>query len=212
MRLSSTRQAIHDALSWGHLRAASNGLSEHLTYLSKIEKSIVKNDSCGDVLEAAYICAAINCLKPHLVGWVKFAYGTTIGELPVVDRKTGQALPSHSDLTQTALASKLRFDLFPMANAMKHQRWLELSSSSLEDYRLRLRRSRELPKEVYGERMQIDHSNFARDWQPSLDRCLNAIRDWDGESVGKISIMVRSLNGELEDGPTKILHELNNDE
>jgi hypothetical protein len=199
MKLRSTRQAIHDALSWGQMHSTGSGFAEYLLYLTKIEKSIKNNDPCVDVVEVGYICAAINTLPPHIGGWLKFAYGE-----------------SSSDLLQTILAAKLRFDLFPISSPKKHGQLLALASVSLEDYRLRLWRNRDLPEAVYCERMEIFQANFNRDgWDDKKDACLDAIRPWDSEGVGQISRMVKALRGDDESeqpmSPTEVLKELAND-
>lgn len=193
MNLSSTRQTIHDALSWGYLQIASNGLQEYLIYLTRIEKSIVNRDPV-DCLEAAYICAAINTIRPHLGGWLKYAYG-----------------PDDSGLVQTALASKLRFELFPIASVKKNARLFELANTGLEDYRLRVRRYRELPIQVYAQRLGVHPEHWARDWSDKQDKCLDAIKLWDAEGVGQVSRMVKALRGENDDEtPSVVLKELEN--
>ncbi len=194
MKLRSTREAIHDALAWGHMQMGGNGLQEYLVYLTKIEKSIVDRQPCVDFLEAAYICASINMLPRHVGGWLKYAYG-----------------PDDNPLLQDILASKLRFDLFPMTTAKKHNKLLALSSASVEDYRLRVRRNRDLPIVFYATKMGVDPDNWARDrWSEKRDCCHSAILNWDREGVGQVSRMVKSLRGETDEGenPTAILEEM----
>lgn len=192
MKLGSTRQAIHDALCWGQLQRQS-GLTEYLEYLTLIQKSVMPNNSAVDMIEAAYICAAIHSLDLHLGGWLTFAYA-----------------PEPSGVVQDALASKLRFDLFPMTSAKKHMRLFNLASVSLEDYRLRVHLHRDLPSVVYAERVGVDECNWARDWREKQDKCLRAIGTWDKEGVGQVSRMVKSLRGEDDEGeqPSEILEDL----
>ena len=182
MKLGSTRQAIHDALSWGFLQKES-GLTDFLTYLTQIEKSKRPNNAAVDLVEAAYVCAAIDSLKPHLGGWLKFAYG-----------------PEDLSLTQTILATKLRSDLFPISSVKKHLKMLSLSSVSLEDYRLRLRRYRDMPDIVYCERIGIAQPHFYRDgWGDRRKQCLDTLKNWDKDGVGQVSRVVKALRGESED-------------
>jgi len=194
MKLGNTRQAIHDALAWGYLQTGLVGIGEYLVYLTRVEKSMTRKDTNVDFMEAGYVCAAINVLAPHLGGWLKFAYG-----------------PEDLALIQSILAAKLRFDLFPLGSAKRHIKLLSLSSVSLEDYRLRLRRNREMPVTVYAERMNVNADNWARDeWQNKRDVCLKTIMNWDREGVGQVSRMVKSLRGENNDGerPSEILSDL----
>lgn len=195
MKLSSTRQAIHDALAWGFLQKES-GLVDFLTYLTKIEKSHRPTNAAVDLVEAAYICAAIDSLKPHVGGWLKFAYG-----------------PEDLKVTQSVLASKLRFDLFPLTNAKRHVKLYALAETSLDDYRLRLRRYRDMPIAVYCERLGVAQPNYYRDgWGDKQDRCLNEIKLWDKEGMGQVSRIRRALNGENdEETASKILQEFAND-
>lgn len=196
MKLSTTRTAIHDALAWGYLQKGESGIVQYLTYLTKIEKSIGRGDPSGDFLEAAYICAAINTLPGHLCGWLKFAYG------PDED----------NSLIQAALAAKLR-NLFPICSVKKHVKLLALSSTGLEDYRLRLRRNRDLPDIVYCESMSVPQPNFYRDgYGDKRDTVLGEIKLWDGSGVGQISRMVRALNGdEGSISPSEVLEDIGND-
>jgi hypothetical protein len=195
MKLSTTRQAIHDALAWGYLQTGIVGIVEFLVYLTRVEKSLSHRDQNVDFLEAAYICAAVNSLRDHVGGWLKFAYG-----------------PDEEGLIQDSLASKLRFDLFPISTARRHVRYFNLATTSLEDFRLRLRRNRDLPIQVYSERLNVPQPNFYRDgWGDKKDLCLNRIRIWDREGVGQVSRMVKSLKGDSDDSPTEILRDLAND-
>jgi hypothetical protein len=194
VKLTTTRQAIHDALSWGWQQGESS-MVQYLTYLTKIEKSIKRGEPCGDFLEAGYICAAINTLPSHIGGWLKFAYGY-----------------EDSKIIQTALASKLRFDLFAMATAKKHNRLLALAETSLEDFRLRTWQYRELPNALYCERLGILQPNYYRDgWGNKQNRCLDLIKQWDREGVGQVSRMVRSLKGDSEETASQVLESLAND-
>lgn len=187
MKLSSTREAIHDALCWGWQQGQSS-MVEYLTYLTRIEKSIKANTPCGDFLEAAFICAAINTIGTP-GGWLKFAYG-----------------PNDSSVIQADLAWNL---LYPLGThtAKRHRRMLALAETSLEDYRLGVWRERQLPVELYCERMGTNKTHFARDWGKEQEAMFLTIRQWDKEGLGYVSRMVVSLRGptELEDRPTEIL-------
>lgn len=194
MKLSSTRQAIHDALAWGYLQTGLTGINEYLVYLTRVQKSIRQHDPNVDFMEAGYICAAINTLEPHLGGWLKFAYG-----------------PEDLTLVQDALAAKLRFDLFPVSTPKKHSKLFSLAQTSLEDYRLRVQRNRDLSIVIYAQRMGVDDSNWARDgWCDKLDRCFKTIVVWDKEGVGQVSRMVKSLRDNNDEGetPTEVLNDL----
>lgn len=195
MNLSSTRQAIHDALAWGYLQTGLTGINEYLIYLTRVQKSLRQHDPNVDFMEAGYICAAINALDPHLCGWLRFAYG-----------------PQDLAVVQDALASKMRFDLFPISSPKKHVRLFSMAQTSLEDYRLRVQRKRDLPIVIYAQRMGVDPDNWSRDgWGDKREKCLNTIVIWDKEGVGQVSRMVKSLRGNDDEGerPTEILNDLN---
>lgn len=194
MKISGTRQAIHDALAWGYLQRSEGSLVEYLTYLTRIQKSGGYSDPSADFLEAAYICAAINGLPNHVGGWLKFAYGPDEKEY---------------DLLQSILASKLRFDLFPISSAKKHERLISMAMTSLEDYRLRLRRNRDMPIAVYCERMKVQQPNFYRDgWGDKLDALLKVEREWDADGVGQVSRVVKSLRGDSDETATEALQDI----
>ena len=192
MRLESTRKAIHDALAWGYMQQGLSGMGEYLVYLTKIEKSIRNNDPCVDFLEAAYICAAINSLKPgYLGGWLKFSYG-----------------PDDLSLVQASIAAQMRFKIFPMCSVKKHNRLISLCNLALEDYRLRFHQRRALPNAMYAEALKVHPENWNRDWEHYQSKCLDEIKQWDAEAVGKVSCMVMALKGENERQPSEVLLEM----
>lgn len=190
MKLSSTQEAIHDALCWGWQQGESS-MVQYLTYLTRIEKSIRATEPCGDFLEAAYICAAINTIGiPG--GWLKFAYG-----------------PNDSTIIQTDLAWNL---LYPMGThtAKRHQRMLALAMTCLEDYRLGVWREQQIPIELYAERIGTHKDNFSRDWGKEQRLMFTKITSWDKEGLGQVSRMVKSLRGptETEDRPSELLKDI----
>ena len=190
MKLGSTREAIHDALCWGWQQRQSS-MVEYLTYLTRIEKSIRSSEPCGDFLEAAYICAAINTLGTS-GGWLKFAYGH-----------------DDSQVIQADLAWHL---LYPLGShtARKHRKMLAMAQTALEDYRLGVWREKQIPIVVYAQRMDTNEDHFERDWGSDRCRMLKDIRQWDKEGIGQVSRMVHSLRGptDFEDRPSEILEDL----
>lgn len=190
MKLGTTRQAIHDALCWGWQQGESS-MVQYLTYLTRIEKSIRNHEPCGDVLEAAHICAAINTIGTP-GGWLKFAYGYS--DYPVI---------------QGDLAWKLLYP-FGQDTAKRHRKMFALAMTSLEDYRLGYWRDKQLPVKLYAERMEVREGNFERDWGDMRRQMFDQIRKWDREGVGQVSRMVKSLRGptEPEDSPTEILKDI----
>lgn len=191
MRLNGTRQAISDALAWGYLQKQQGGIVEYLTYLCKIQKSHKQYDPNLDFLEAGYICAAIHALPGPLPCWLEFCYG-----------------PDDSKTIQTILSARLRFDLFPMSSARKHERLLRLTEAAIEDYRLGQTVTKVFHVALYAERMGVNADQFERDWGDKKRKALNAIRIWDMESVGQISRMVRALKGHSDERPHILLGEL----
>jgi hypothetical protein len=190
MKLSTTRQAIHDALAWGWQQGESS-MVQYLTYLTRIEKSIRSSEPCGDFLEAAFICAAINTLG-LIGGWLKFAYGH-----------------EDSPIIQTELAWNL---LYPLGSdtAKRHRKKLSLAMTSLEDYRLGYWQEKQIPIQLYAQRMEVCEDNFERDWGNAHRFMLKQIVKWDREGVGQVGRMVHALKGpnEPEDRPSEILKDI----
>lgn len=190
MKLSTTREAIHDALCWGWQQGESS-MVQYLTYLTRIEKSIRRGDPCGDFLEAGFICAAINTLGTT-GGWLKFAYGSD--DVPVI---------------QADLAWNL---IYPLGThtAKRHRRMLAMATTSLEDYRLGVWRERQIPVEVYCDRMGTVANHFQRDWGKEHDHMMKTIRQWDKEGIGQVSRMIQALRGptDLEDRPSEVLKDI----
>jgi len=191
MRLGGTRQAISDALAWGYLQKQQGGIVEYLTYLCKIQKSHKQYDPNLDFLEAGYICAAIHALPDPLPCWLEFCYG-----------------PDDSKIIQGILSASLRFNLFPMSSARKHERLLRLTEAAVEDYRLGLTVAKVFPVALYAERMGVNSDQFERDWGDKRRKALNAIKTWDMEGVGQVSRMVKALHGDSDERPHVLLKEL----
>jgi hypothetical protein len=190
MKLSSTRQAIHDALAWGWQQGESS-MVQYLTYLTRIEKSIRSSEPCGDFLEAAFICAAINMLGTE-GGWLKFAYGH-----------------EDSPIIQTDLGWHL---LYPLGatTAKRHRRMLSLAMTTLEDYRMGYWQEKQIPVQLYAERMGVYPDNFERDWGEIRRLMFKQIMRWDREGVGQVGRMVHALKGpnDPEDRPSKVLEDI----
>lgn len=199
MKLGSTRQAIHDALSWGwHQR--NSGLTEFLDYLTQIQKSQRPNGSAADMLEAAYICAAIDSLGSPVGKWLRFAYE-----------------PEPSESMQTQLATYLRWQVprraksnaKQLTQAKWHLRLHLIASTALEDYRFGLRRNTPFPVTVYTDRIGMQAQNWKRDGYSEILRGFMAtISTWDKDGVGHVSRMVRCLRGEAEEDTQAILHDI----
>lgn len=180
MNLKNTREAIHEAFTWGHTKKQS-GLSEYLDYLTQIQKSgRDNNQSTAEFVEAAYILAAVSSLPPHIGGWLEFAYGF-----------------DDSQLIQLSLAARLR-DLFRFRHARQNHRYLALAMSALEDQRIGYWQRRRLPVVVYAERIGCDPDNFQRDFSRPLKKCTEEITGWDRDGIGQVSRVVRSLRGESD--------------
>lgn len=190
MKLSTTREAIHDALCWGWQQGESS-MVQYLTYLTRIEKSIKRGEPCGDFLEAGYICAAINTIGIQ-GGWLKFAYGAA--DVPTI---------------QTDLAWNLCYPL-GSHTAKRHRRLLAMAMTSLEDYRLGVWRERQIPVEVYCDRMGTSPNHFQRDWGREHEHMMKTIRLWDKEGIGQVSRMIQALRGptDLEDRPSEVLKDI----
>ena len=180
MRFDSTRQAIHDALAWGYLKRES-GLTEYLTYLCKIDKSGTTRDNCVDMLEAGYILAAISKLPPHIQSWIRFGYGY-----------------DDSRIIQSVVASYIRFHLWPISEAKKHERLIAMAKKATEDYRLRVWQNKQMPIIAYCQDMGVNEKNFKRDWGNRLDQCLDLLKLMDSDGVGRISPVVKALKGQAE--------------
>jgi hypothetical protein len=190
MKLSTTRESIHDALCWGWQQGESS-MVQYLTYLTRIEKSIRATQPCGDVLEAGFICAAINTIGVP-GSWLKFAYGA-----------------DDSGVIQADLAWNL---IYPLGShtAKRHRRMLSMAMTSLEDYRLGVWQEKQLPVELYCDRMGTSPNHFQRDWGKEHERMMGTIRLWDKEGLGQVSRMVHALRGpnEPEDRPSEVLRDI----
>lgn len=197
MKLGSTRRAIHDALTWGYQQKGELGIVEWLKYLTKIEKSFRQDEwRTADFLEAGWILAAINCLRPEVGAWLRYCYGVDNYE---------------SDLQIVATF------LF-MANFLgrkKIDRYQALCKCAVDDYRSRIRIVKSMPAEAYVHAMQVNASHFARDWKDPKNLCLDQLKSIDSEGIARVSMMVKYLRGERPDGRenetlTDILEEIEN--
>lgn len=190
MRLTSTREAIHDALASGYLHQGGNSLVEFLTYETRIDKTESARDHNVDFLEAGYIRAAINQLDHSSAQWLKFCYG-----------------PDDSIGLQRVLAADLRRDWTPIISSKKRARLFVLAQATLEGYRLRIWQQRDFTNELYALRLGVCAAHWARDWAKAKDGYLKKIRSWDIHGISHISRMIRALNGKSDLTPSEILSE-----
>lgn len=190
MRLSSTREAIHDALASGYLHQGGNSLVEFLTYQTRIEKSHVARDCCVDFLEAGFIRASIEQLEPSIGHWLKFCYG-----------------PDDSLALQRSLAGNLQSAMGLFASAKRKARLLVLAQTTLEGYRLRIWQQRDFTNDLYALRLGVNVTAWARDWGKAKENYLKKIRSWDIHGIAYVSRMVRALNGKSDFTPSQILSE-----
>jgi len=188
----STRQAIHDALAGGWLNRSDMGILEHIQLHCRVQKSNTHNNNARiqDILETGYILAAIDQQRPLVKSWIYFAYDIT------------ERLHDRAEI-----ACEL-FSQFFMGHirANKISRYRALCEVSVDDYRLRIRRQKPLPIQVYTRTMKVNPDNFARDWQGKRDKCLDSIASLDKEGIGNVSRMVKSLQGRSEERPSEILY------
>jgi hypothetical protein len=194
MKLTSTRQAIHDALSWGYLQKSENGIVEYLTYLCKIQKSQRQNDPNLDFMEVGYICAAIDTLSKPLRGWLEFCYG-----------------PEDSKSINIILGGYVWNMMFKISNAKRYAKQRALCECAVEDFRLGVMQHKTLPIQIYSDRMEVSESNFSRDWGDQRRQCLRVVQVWDTEAVGHASRMIKSLRGDSDNRPSEVLRDLQNE-
>lgn len=192
MILKGTRQAIYDAMYWGWLKKGSMGMVEWSRYMCRIDRSVKQNndDLIQDELEAGYILAAIDSCRPVVAAWLYFCHHNDARE---------------ADRQQVALTAC--YDCFGPINVKKLARHRKLCEVAVDDYRLRVWRTKHMPAEVYAEAMGIDSSNFARDWHDKRGMALDYIKGLDAEGMGHVSRMVRALRGE-GDRPHAVLAEM----
>ncbi len=184
MQIGAVRQCIHDALTWADQRRAEMGMVEWMRYQCRIERSFRLNSwATVDFLEVGWILAAINAQREPVRAWLRYSYGEDNNE---IDRVTVAA------------------DLF-LNNFMgflpihRHQ---ALCRCAVDDYRLRRRRMKDLPIAVYANEMGINAANFARDWGKKKEAALDRVQSFDIEGVANVSIVIKQLRGEGEEGET----------
>ena len=182
MKLGATRQAIHDALTWSYQQRGESGLVEYIKYMTKIEKTYRANNGqmTADFLEAGWILAAVNNQKSHIAAWLRYCYGA-------IDNEFDALSVSGWLFMENYLGS---------AKGNGIDRHKELCRCAVDDFRLRMRRSKAMPSEAYASAMQVDSGNFARDWGKKRDTLIDQVQSLDFEGVGKVSIVVKQLRGE----------------
>ena len=140
-------------------------------------------------MEAGYVLAAIDQQRPIVRAWLYYAYHFQ-------DRP--------HDRSEVACA--LFFAHFDRGiRPDKIGRHKSLCEVSVDDYKFRLLRQKPLPPECYTKNMKVNPNNFSRDWGEKRNKCLDSIGSFDKEGIANISVIVRSLRGETEETPSKIL-------
>jgi hypothetical protein len=163
---------------------------EWIKYECKIEKSKISHsgEDAVDLLESAYILAAVS-KQPHPVNtWLTYAYN-----------------PDSSPLQRAEVASYLYRTHF--LGSRQITRLSALCSLSVEDYKQRIITMKPVTEEAYILGMGLscktyasgmginDRSNFLRDYGKRRDTCLESLKSWDSQGVSKVSIVVKQLQG-----------------
>lgn len=188
---TSTRHAIHDALAWGWLNRSDMGMLEHIKLHCRVQKSNTHNNNARiqDSLEAGYILAAIDSQRPIVRAWLYFAYHFQ-------DRPHDRAEVA-CELFSRLFGGEVRQDKIAPHRA--------LCEVSVDDYRFRLLRNNPIPTECYTKNMKVNPKNFSRDFGDKRDKCLDSIGNFDKEGIANVSVIVRSIRGEIEETPSEIL-------
>ncbi len=184
MKLGAVRQCIHDALTWAQQQRTEMGMLEWMRYQCRIERSFKANAwHAVDQLEVGWILAAINSQREPVRAWLRYSYGE---DNNLLDRDTVS-----SDVYLNNFMGFLPIH--------RHQ---ALCKCAVDDYRLRRRRMKDLLVQSYAHEMNINPANFARDWGKKRDAALDRIQSFDIEGVANVSIVVKHLRGEGEEGET----------
>lgn len=193
MRLAGTRQAIHDALAWGWTQKGDMGFMEWVKYECRIARSVKQNNDyrIQDMTEAGYILAAISLQKAPIASWLTYCYG-------IEDREFDRL-----EVTCTLFESLF----LEVQSIRKLQRHRSLCEVAVDDYKLRVRRTKHLPIEAYGVGMKVDISHWSRDWRRKQDLCLDRLKSYDAMGVSQVSRIVRALREE-EESASEILQEM----
>ena len=64
---------------------------------------------------------------------------------------------------------------------------------AVEDARMRVLMTREMPKTVYCKELGANQDNFARDWGKCLKTMLDQLFSMDKDGIGKVSMVVKSI-------------------
>lgn len=195
MNLNSTKQAIHDALTWEWKVKGDVGIVEWSKYLCRIQKSgtFDNNSKIQDSTEVGYILAAISKQKSPIPQWLHYAYGI-----------------ENRDLDKHTLASHLFFKYFHGVKPSKITRYQTFCILIVEDYKMRLQThgAKKMPIVTYGKELGIDPNNWIRDWKHKWGQGIDELIRLDAEGIGTVSRVVKSLRGDSEHSPSEILQSI----
>jgi hypothetical protein len=178
MKIGAVRQCIHDALTWADQQRTEMGMLEWMRYQCRIERSFKANAwATVDFLEVGWILAAINAQRAPVRAWLRYAYGEENNQ---------------SDLE--TVASDVYLDNFIDFHPIERHK--ALCKCAVDDYRLRLRRMKDMPVDAYAHHMGMPTKNWIRDYDKKKDVCLDRVKLFDSEGVANVSIVVRQLRGE----------------
>jgi hypothetical protein len=152
---------------------------EWIQYECKIEKSQISHsgEDAVDLLESAYILAAVSKQPRPINTWLNYAYN-----------------PDSSPLQRAEIASFLYQIHF--LGSRQITRLSVLCGLSVEDFKQRINNTKPITNEVYALGMGInDRSNFFRDYGRRRDTCLESLKSWDSQGVSMVSIVVKQLQG-----------------
>lgn len=186
----STRELV--ILALGHaFSQKSEHLEDWIKYQTRIEKSgFSANDQrIVDGIEVGHILAAISILKPIQKTWTNYCYG-----------------PEGSSLHRAELGNWLFWNLHFLQSGKSYAKRLEFCKCVIDDQRLYIAQDRGLPIHVYCHSMEIkpnwegEFPHWQRDWERKRREGLNILQDMDSDVIGELSMTIKYLRGEQDDG------------
>jgi hypothetical protein len=178
--IGGTREAIQTALAYAYL--GNTITAEFVRYLCPIDRSPANPATMmAYAVQMAKIRAAISEQPSSIRNWLYICYGPDVESLQKGNKR--------HKLAHTILSNG---HYGPMGTKRKG-RLEKMALLAIEDARMGILMTREMPKTIYCDELGVNDHNWARDWEPYRRTMLIKLRDMDSDGIGRVSVVVRAI-------------------
>lgn len=178
--IGGTREALQNALAYAYM--GNTITAEFQSYACPIDRSPANAAvMLTYAIQYAKIRAAVSEQPSNIRNWLYTCYGPDVESLKKDEKKAKLALHILSNGHYGPMGTKRKARLEKMALL------------AIEDARIGILMTRDMPMEIYCNNMEVTEKNWDRDWEPHRRTMLIQLRDMDSHGIGEVSIVVKAI-------------------